>query len=236
MFEFAGEVEVVPWRDEFAIADRNPEILETIEDLDRKLRKGLITEEEYHRELEKLPRESSSRTEGISFIEEKKVSFRKERPELWVVIHELGHVFFRERDDVWNAKYGGGETLLWLIVKGKMDGDENTVKAYMNLLKDIKRKPEKVKKVLNEAARRIGEKFNLPFRNALGLCVWSGCIPGNLSTRINFSEPQNLSDELGSNECYCIIIDALEGTRYDDFLWKEYLKEIISLLQAPDFP
>jgi len=40
-------------------------------------------------------------------------------------------VFFKESDEVWSSKYGGGESLMWLILEDIIEGDEETVRIFM---------------------------------------------------------------------------------------------------------
>lgn len=52
--------------------------------------------------LKKVVQKYTSYTEGIAFIEAGLVSFRDARPSLQGILHELGHVYFKEPDLYWN--------------------------------------------------------------------------------------------------------------------------------------
>jgi hypothetical protein len=43
---------------------------------------------------------------GIAFIDNNVISFRSENPSEGVIVHEIGHCYFKEVDKVWNASYG----------------------------------------------------------------------------------------------------------------------------------
>ncbi len=76
-------IPVFPWKDEYNIADRNPELIETIDELQKLFREGKISEREYTERLNKLPEDYASRTEGIAFIHEGFVSFRDKVPSIF---------------------------------------------------------------------------------------------------------------------------------------------------------
>ncbi|MEN3039791.1 MAG: hypothetical protein ABDI07_11720, partial [Candidatus Kryptonium sp.] len=76
MFELTREIEVIPWQPDFAIADKNPEVINQLEFYEFLLKNNIITEEDYKKQTEKLGRQYSSRTEAVSFIQTKQVSFR----------------------------------------------------------------------------------------------------------------------------------------------------------------
>jgi hypothetical protein len=117
MLETAKKTPVFPWKEEYNIADKNPEIIETIKHFESLLLRGLITEKEFQDKLSSVKFKYASRTEGIAFINEGFVSFRDEKPSMGVILHELGHIHFKENDYIWGALYGGGEKLFWLGLK-----------------------------------------------------------------------------------------------------------------------
>jgi len=51
MLETARRVPVLPWKEEYNVADKNPEIIETIQDLERLVDEGKITNEEFEKRI-----------------------------------------------------------------------------------------------------------------------------------------------------------------------------------------
>jgi len=132
--EFSKSVDVVPWADEYAIADKNPEVIDFLEFLEKLLEMRAISQEEYERETAKLP-SYASKTGGVAFIEDNVVSFRDENPSEHVVVHEIGHCYFKENDRVWSASYGGGESLFWLILRKDLPLSELSIFQYHSWLR-----------------------------------------------------------------------------------------------------
>ena len=230
-FKFSKQVKVIPWKKEFEVADRNPEAIDAVEELEKALEKGLITEEEFFEKVKEVyPRDGASKTQAIAFNEKKEVSFREKKPSLFEILHELGHVYFNVTDKVWSSVYSGGESLFWLIITGKVEGNEKTVKSYLKFLKDFDESPQKAQNLLNEAAKNVARKYGIPVKNALGLCLWSGFIPSQ-KANVAHLDPQELPDELSQVDCWEIVANLIEGTKYGETLWKEYLKELINLVQ-----
>ncbi len=156
--EFSKSVEVVPWEDEYAIADHNPEVIDFLEFLEKLLQMRAISQEEYEREVSKLPA-YASKTGGVAFIEEGVVSFREENPPEHIIVHEVGHCYFKENDRVWNASYGGGESLFWLILRKDLPLNELAIFQYHSWLRrTLEGKAEEVAK---EVLKRLS-KLNLP--------------------------------------------------------------------------
>lgn len=230
-FEFSKRVKVIPWKEEFAIADHHPEVVDAIKELENALEKGLITEVEFFEKVKEVHSGGVvSKTQAIAFNEKKEVSFREKKPSLFEILHELGHVYFNVTDKVWNSVYSGGESLFWLIITGKFEGNEETVKSYLKFLKTADESPQKAQNLLNEAAKNVARKYGIPVKNALGLCLWSGFIPSQ-KANVAHLDPQELPDELSQVDCWEIVANLIEGTKYGETLWKEYLKELINLVQ-----
>ncbi len=156
--EFSKSVEVVPWEDEYAIADHNPEVIDFLEFLETLLQMQAISQEEYEREVSKLPA-YASKTGGVAFIEDNVVSFRSPNPEEHVVVHEIGHCYFKENDRVWNASYGGGESLFWLILRKDLPLNELSIFQYHSWLR--RTLEGQVEEVAKEVLKRLS-KLNLP--------------------------------------------------------------------------
>ena len=156
--EFSKSVEVVPWADEYAVADHNPEVIDFLEFLEKLLNMQAISQEEFEREIAKLPT-YASKTGGVAWIEENIVSFREENPPESVIIHEIGHCYFKETDRVWSASYGGGESLFWLILRKDLPLNELAVFQYHSWLK--RTLEGQVEEVAKEVLKKLS-KLNLP--------------------------------------------------------------------------
>ena len=224
MYEFSKYVEVIPWQDDFAIADKNPEVLEELEFYETLYQNGMIDEKEYERLREKVWKKTSgivSKTMGIAFTDDNVVSFRSQRPPFWVVVHELGHCYFKEPDPVWSSVYGGGESVLWLIVKGHLEGNEETVRRYMDFLKLTYENPKKANEVLNEVARKLLEDKGV--KNFAGFCLYSGYVPMGVKT-VNYEEAP---DYLSKEALLMGVVNMIEGIRWNDPFWERFAKEFL---------
>jgi hypothetical protein len=156
--EFSKSVEVVPWADEYAVADYNPEVIDFLEFLEKLLHIQAIAQEEFERELSKLP-SYASKTGGVAFIEDNVVSFREENPPEHIIVHEIGHCYFRENDRIWSASYGGGESLFWLILRKDLPLNELSIFQYHSWLRrTLEGQAEEVAK---EVVKKLS-KLNLP--------------------------------------------------------------------------
>jgi hypothetical protein len=162
MYEYAEKVEVIPWSDEYAVADRNPEIIDALEYYDFLRENGLISDEEHNKyitELNKQMKGIASKTLGIAFMEENKVSFREKAPKLYVALHELGHCYFKKPDPLWASSYGGGEDIMWLITADKLspqtEYNELAVANYMDWLQLTKVNPLLARNLIDAIARHI---------------------------------------------------------------------------------
>lgn len=80
MVEFSKQVEVIPWKEEFQVADKNPEYIDQINLLEMMLKSKLITEEEFKREVKKIP--YASKTLGVAFNKKKKFHSGTKSPQL----------------------------------------------------------------------------------------------------------------------------------------------------------
>lgn len=238
MFEFSKEVKIVPWKEEYAVGDCNPEIVDALKELHESLEKRLISPKEYLERFEELRKEfvkeGASKTEGMAFPERKEVSFRDKKPSFYVVLHELGHVYFKVDDSLWKARFGGGELVFWLILRGEIDAEERNeelVRAYINLFYKLQ-KEKKVKEVsdfLNEVARRVAKEYNLFVRNAKELALSVGtllsCVTGD-----DILKPESSSGELDRRSCFEFIIAMMDGTVLGETLWEITLKEFVNKL------
>jgi len=226
--EFSKEIEVIPWQEEFEIGDLNPEVVDFIEFLDRLLQMQAISREEYEREIGKLP-SYASRTEGVAFIEEKVVSFRSPNPEEHVVVHEIGHCYFRENDRVWSASYGGGESLFWLILRKGLPLNELSIFQYHSWLR--RTLEGQVEEVAKEIVRKLS-KLNLPvFPHIYTYQLWAGTlgidagkIPGHLL--FDLENPEWEKVEVSREGLMSFFANLIVGASLNDSIQLAYLQAI----------
>lgn len=159
LWDYAAKVEVIEWQDDFAVADRNPEKIDELDFFYMLLQNGMISEDEYMEKTRSIS--YASKTVGIAFMDEDKVSFRSKRPKFYVLVHELGHCYFKAPDPIWSSDYGGGEDVLWLIYKDLLEGNENTIKAWIDLMELAHEDREKVMAFLDDFALRLAEKYDI---------------------------------------------------------------------------
>jgi hypothetical protein len=134
----ARSIEVIPWQESFQIADRNPQVLDTLEFYGQLLRNGLITKDQHDKYVQDALLETKgiiSRTEGIAFITTREISFRRPNPPAYIV-HEIGHVHYSEPDPIWSATYGGGEALMQLALWDGYTIDDKTIRKFHQILHD----------------------------------------------------------------------------------------------------
>jgi len=232
--EFSKTVEVIPWQEEFNVADRNPELLEELKFWNSLLESKLITPEEYNKNTKHIKQAKYiSRTEGLAIIEDNVVSFRDKNPSTYVVIHEIGHCYFKEPDTIWNATYGGGEYLFWLTIEKNLKINENTIKYYHKLLKDAI--DNNTKAVETEILSKLS-KLELDVYPHIGTyMLMAGTIPHTLS-KLPIDIEIEIFDNLNSNKWQDIkvekediisfFLNTLEGVRWNDPFYKEYFEAI----------
>jgi hypothetical protein len=221
MWDYSKEIEVIEWKKEFGIVDSNPEVIENIEFLDILLKNGMITEKEYTEKLKNL-KGYSSKTLGIAFIEKKQVSFRSKRPTFYVIVHELGHCYFETPDILWSSAYGGGESILWLIYQNKIEGDEETIKKWMEIIKLSHKERDKVIEMLNDFAKKITEKYQIQ-------------IPNNEKPIIGL---MNFAGVLAQEELlpFSFLIDLIEGAKWSDPLFHRFAIEFLNYIKTEKLP
>ena len=174
----AEEVAVIPWQEEFQIADKNPEVIEEVEFWNTLLDSGVISEGEWRTKTNQALRKSgyASKTMGISFMETKEVSFRQKVPDQAVLVHEVGHVHFQEIDAFWSSTYGGGEILFWLGLKEKYSVKEENVRRFMSLFR--KAHDAGHLEVAEEIVEKIGPLFGEQIvPHFYTICLFSGWLP-----------------------------------------------------------
>lgn len=224
MYHFAKEVEVVEWKDEYAIADHNPEQIEAHDFLRMLHQNGLITDEEYRKEIEKF-KGYASRTLAIAFIDEKKVSFREAVPKPSMVIHELGHIYFEVNDLIWNMTYAGGEILLWLALKDRYTITEGHIRRYHELIRQVYEDTEAVHKYITG---RIAHRLKV-YPHLFPICLYMGYIP-----EYNFSEIPELFHDLNTpkwaqvqvtkHHIFSFFQNITEGLKWNDSYCCQFAK------------
>ncbi|NAZ24029.1 MAG: hypothetical protein GU346_06225 [Thermocrinis sp.] len=229
--EFSKSVEVIPWQEEFAVADYNPEVIDYLEFLEKLLQMQAITQEEFEKELSKLP-SYASKTGGVAFIEENVVSFREENPEEHIVVHEIGHCYFRENDRVWSASYGGGESLFWLILRKDLPLNELAVFQYHSWLK--RTLEGQVKEVAREVLKKLS-KLNLPvFPHIYTYQLYAGTmgidaskIPGHLLFDLENKEWERV--KVSREGLLSFFANLLVGASLSDSIFSAYLQALFLL-------
>jgi len=231
MAEYAKRVKVIPWQDEFAVADKNPEVLDEADFWRFLAENGLVSQEEAQKRIKEAFSKVSgivSKTMGVAFMESNEVSFRGAVP-LYVALHELGHCYFKEPDPVWSAKYGGGEEVMWFFIReifsperidpeeavrfwhelAKGVWDEETRKRAKDLISSVARKilGEDLYKV-DEELRQMGYPLDDLYRYAL----WSGTLPPK--------------DEIEAFHSF--LINVLEGKRWRDPFMGRFADELFT--------
>ena len=238
--ETARRVEVIPWREEFQIADRNPEVIDEIEFWETLAKGGLISEEEASRKINALLKEKgySSKTMGIAFIEAEEVSFRSEVPPLSVLLHEIGHVHFKEPDPVWSSTYGGGETLFWLAFKKDFPIGDREIRRFHFLFKKAQQGDHL------EVAEEIVKKISPFWREKIvpafyPICLAAGWMPMFLEEQAPEGlNPFDLTNPTWKEvlprreDVVAFFIDLTEGVKYSDPFWIEYAKALEILGQG----
>ena len=230
----ARRIKVIPWREEFQVADKNQEVIDEIEFWETLAKGGLISEEEAGRRINALLKEKgySSKTMGIAFIEAGEVSFRNEVPPLSVLLHEIGHVHFKEPDPVWSSTYGGGETLFWLALKKDYPIGEEEIRRFHSLFKRAQNGEhlEVAKEIVEKVAPLWGEQIVPAF---YPLCLAAGWSPHYVYEAASEElDPFDLKNPEWEkvlphrNDVVTFFIELTEGLKYQDSFWTEYAKKL----------
>lgn len=161
-------------------------------------------------------------------MENNTVSFRSKAPRFHILLHELGHCYFKEPDPIWSAVYGGGEELLWLILKDCVEGDEESIRRWHNLMHmALEEKKEKLMKHLDEIAINIYTKYGIDVVNSAkqvslvlqnpelerpiyGYMYYAGVLPS----------PELMPQSL--------LVNLLEGIRYRDSFMALFFQELMN--------
>lgn len=234
MANLAEEVEVIPWRDEFNVADKNPEVIEALEFLDMLLKNGMITEEQYIEQSRKVATSYASKTMGMAFIKDRKISFREAVPKPAIVLHELGHVYFQVHDILWNASYGGGEILLHLALNNRYYITEGHIRRYHALLEKTYEDPEGVHKLITDA---IAPRLDV-YPHLFTICLFAGYIP-DFEARTAFEFWDDLKSEkwgtipVEQHHLFAFMQNLVEGLKYDDPAWVNFAEWLGIIEECP---
>ena len=242
--ESAETITVIPWQEEFQIADKNPEIIDAMDFYAMLYKNKMISQEEYEKQINELFAQAKgyiSRTEGISFIKEREISFRSPKPKITYVIHEIGHIHYEEPDPVWSATYGGGELLMQLALFQNYTTDDASIRHYHSVIHNASILPKNTAKELADA---IIEKTKLPCYPSLhAISLFSGAIPDGLWEQLRAKKLEEIYDKLNDSRWKEIdvtyshirifLTGVLEGLRYKDNFSIAFAKAIGLIQECP---
>jgi hypothetical protein len=242
--ESARTITVVPWEESFQIADKNPEILDTIDFYEMLYKNNLISQEEYEKQINELFAQTKgyvSRTEGIAFIKERKISFRSLKPKTTYVIHEIGHVHYEEPDPVWSATYGGGEMLMQLALFQNYVTNDKAIRQYHSIIHKASSQPKSIAK---ELAETIIEKTKLPcYPNLYAISLFAGTVLNGLISQLkakkleriysDFESPLWENLEVSYSDIRAFLANVLEGLRYGDGFFTAFAKALGLIKECP---
>jgi hypothetical protein len=242
--ESAKTITVIPWQESFQIADKNPEIVDAMDFYAMLYKNKIISQEEYERQINELFAQAKgyiSRTEGISFIKEREISFRSPKPKITYVIHEIGHIHYEEPDPVWSATYGGGELLMQLALFQNYTTDDASIRHYHSIIHNASILPENTARELAEA---IIEKTKLPcYPNLHAISLFSGAIPNGLWEQLRAKKLEEIYDKLNDSRWEEIdvtyshirifLTGVLEGLKYKDNFSIAFAKAFELIKECP---
>jgi hypothetical protein len=242
--ESAKTIEVIPWKEDFQIADRNPQVLDTVDFYNQLLKNGLITEDQHRKYIQEAFSEVKgivSRTEGIAFMTTREISFRSPRPHPSHVIHEVGHVHYQEPDPIWSSVYGGGEALMQLALWKNYITNDATIRRYHKILHDSAIYPQQV---ADELARTIKQKINIKcYPHLYALQLFSGTIPSDLMEQlqeqeleelywsINFEDPRWARVQVTHYGLREFMTNLIEGVKWNDSFCIAYAEALTLLMR-----
>jgi len=195
--ESACSIEVIPWSEDYQIADKNPELFDAKDFYDQLLKNGLITQEQHQKYIEEVfiaAKGMISRTEGIAFNTARGISFRSPRPHPAYIIHEIGHVHYQEPDPIWSSVYGGGESLMQLALWKNYTTNDDAIRRYHKILHDAVINPEQV---ADEIATKILNAVKLDcYPHLYAIEIFSGTIPHDAMKQLHDKGLEDLYSEL----------------------------------------
>ena len=192
------------------------QIIRTNDELFSKLNRSCPGMVEFSKTVEVIPWQDefdvTGDTGAVGFANTKKVSFRSPDPSFYTVIHELGHVYFEEPDQIWSDLYGGGEGLLWLWLERHMFTTEQAIKTFHQYKRRATDDPESV---ASDLCNQIFSKLDLPAQPRLYcLRLLAGETPGEMGiTRSRF-----LSDLKNPRWPGWLHTIPVDGKEVDEFL------------------
>lgn len=242
--ESAKTITIIPWQEEFQIADKNPELLDAMDFYAMLYKNKMISQEEYEKQINELFTQAKgyiSRTEGISFIKEREISFRSPKPKITYVIHEIGHIHYEEPDPVWSATYGGGELLMQLALFQNYTTNDASIRHYHSIIHNASILPENTTRELAEA---IIQKTKLPCYPSLhAISLFSGAIPDGLWEQLRGRKLEEIYDKLSDSRWEQVkvtysnirifLTGVLEGLRYRDSFSIAFAKALNFIKECP---
>jgi len=242
--ESAKTITVIPWQESFQIADKNPEIVDAMDFYAMLYKNKIISQEEYERQINELFAQVKgyiSRTEGISFIKEREISFRSPKPKITYVIHEIGHIHYEEPDPVWSATYGGGELLMQLALFQNYTTDDASIRHYHSIIHNASILPKNTAKEIAEA---IIEKTKLPCYPSLhAISLFSGAIPDGLWEQLREKKLEEIYDKLNDprweeiditySQIRMFLTNIVDGLRYRDDFSIAFAKALELIKECP---
>lgn len=241
MYNSLSQIQVIPWRYEFQVRDKNPEVITILEYYNALLNEGKISREEYEEITSQQLKDAGfvSRTEGISFRGSKEVSFRTIPPSIFVFFHEVGHVYFDVDDHIWSAIYGGAEVLFWLLLQGRIHAKKplELVQKHIQMLEHLE---VDHKGVESEILAKLRGKFKTEFLVADHLGNYmtiAGHIPDEYADVFVEAREKGIQEE--SKEFYSLwgsskelvreFLDfVIDGVKWGDTFGKAYFEAIYS--------
>ena len=242
--ESAKTIAVIPWQESSQIADKNPEIVNAMDFYAMLYKNKIISQEEYERQINELFAQVKgyiSKTEGISFIKEREISFRSPKPKITYVIHEIGHVHYKEPDPVWSATYGGGELLMQLALFQNYTTDDTSIRHYHSIIHNASILPKNTAKKLADA---IIQKTKLPCYPSLhAISLFSGAIPNGLWEQLREKKLEEIYDKLNNShweeiditysQIRMFLTNIVDGLRYRDNFSIAFAKALGLIKECP---
>ena len=242
--ESAETITVIPWQESFQIADKNPEIVDAMDFYAMLCKNKIISQKEYERQINELFAQVKgyiSRTEGISFIKEREISFRSPKPKITYVIHEIGHIHYEEPDPVWSATYGDGELLMHLALFQNYTTYDASIRHYHFIIHNASILLENTAKEIAEA---IIEKTKLPCYPSLhAISLFSGAIPDGLWEQLREKKLEEIYDKLNDprweeiditySQIRMFLTNIVDGLRYRDNFSIAFAKALGLIKECP---
>lgn len=101
---------------------------------------------------------------GVASLISRVVSFREATPAFTTILHELGHVYFKVKDDCWNDGQGSGSLLLELAVySDRYKITTSNIEKYISLASLAIKNPECCHRYITDkiASKKVFSHLNL---------------------------------------------------------------------------